>query len=47
MATPNRRAFATRIDVPEEARRALVDLLNARLADTFDLYVRTLAAMPS
>ena len=30
--------FTTRIDIPEEAREQLVELLNARLADTFDLY---------
>lgn len=32
------RLFATRIDIPEDDRASLVDLLNARLADTFDLY---------
>jgi starvation-inducible DNA-binding protein len=31
-------AFATKIDVPEKDRAALVELLNARLADTADLY---------
>lgn len=31
-------AFATRNDLPEDAREQLVELLNARLADTFDLY---------
>ena len=31
-------AFATKIDVPEKDRLALVELLNARLADTSDLY---------
>jgi hypothetical protein len=30
--------FSTRIDTPAEARDALVELLNARLADAFDLY---------
>jgi starvation-inducible DNA-binding protein len=30
--------FATRIDIPEESRDKLVALLNARLADSFDLY---------
>ena len=30
--------FATRNDLPEDAREQLVELLNARLADTFDLY---------
>ncbi len=28
----------TRIDIPEDARRKLVDLLNRQLADTTDLY---------
>ena len=32
------RTFVTRIDIPEEARTRLIELLNARLADTFDLY---------
>ena len=32
------RTFATRNDIPEEAREQIVELLNARLADTFDLY---------
>ncbi len=31
------RLHETRIDVPEEQRKALVDLLNARLADAADL----------
>lgn len=30
--------FDTRIDLPSEAREQLVDILNARLADTIDLY---------
>lgn len=30
--------FETRIDIPEPQRDELVALLNARLADTFDLY---------
>ena len=38
MATKTARMFTTRIDIPEEAREQLVELLNARLADTFDLY---------
>src|SRR5262249_38079313 len=39
MATKTKtRTFATRIDIPEENRDRLVELLNARLADTFDLY---------
>src|SRR6478672_11105565 len=40
MATKTARAFATRNDIPEEAREQLVELLNARLADTFDLYTQ-------
>ena len=32
------RTFSTRIDIPEGSREQLVELLNARLADTFDLY---------
>jgi starvation-inducible DNA-binding protein len=32
------RTFSTRIDIPEGSRGQLVALLNARLADTFDLY---------
>jgi starvation-inducible DNA-binding protein len=39
MATQAQRTtFATRIDIPEASREKLVELLNARLADTFDLY---------
>ncbi len=38
MTDDTRRTFSTRIDVPAEAREALVALLNARLADVFDLY---------
>jgi starvation-inducible DNA-binding protein len=38
MATRTTRTFETRIDIPEEARERLVDLLNDRLADSFDLY---------
>ena len=38
MDTNTPRTFATRIGIPGEAREALVDLLNARLADAFDLY---------
>jgi starvation-inducible DNA-binding protein len=35
------RMHETRNDLPEEARERLVDLLNRRLADTFDLYSQT------
>lgn len=38
MATGTRRTFETRIDIPHGARERLVDTLNARLADAFDLY---------
>jgi starvation-inducible DNA-binding protein len=38
MATQTGRTFETRIDIPAEAREKLIALLNARLADTFDLY---------
>src|SRR6266508_4480711 len=38
MATPTRRTFTTRVDIPEASREQLVPLLNARLADSFDLY---------
>ncbi len=38
MATKTHRTFTTRIDLPESAREQLIELLNARLADTFDLY---------
>jgi starvation-inducible DNA-binding protein len=38
MATQTRRTFETRIDIPENARERLVELANARLADSFDLY---------
>jgi starvation-inducible DNA-binding protein len=38
MATKTARMFETRIDLDAESREKLVALLNARLADTFDLY---------
>jgi len=38
VATKTKRSFDTRIDIPEESREKLVELLNARLADSFDLY---------
>ena len=38
MATHAAHTFATRIDIPEDARGSLIELLNARLADSFDLY---------
>jgi starvation-inducible DNA-binding protein len=33
--------FATRIDLPEDKREQLVELLNQQLADTLDLYTQT------
>jgi len=38
MATKTPTMFETRNDLPAESRERLVELLNARLADTFDLY---------
>jgi starvation-inducible DNA-binding protein len=38
VATHATHTFATRIDIPEDARGSLIELLNARLADSFDLY---------
>jgi len=38
MTLDTSRTFSTRIDVAAEAREELVELLNARLADAFDLY---------
>ena len=38
MATKTSRTFETRIDIPADAREQLIELLNARLADSFDLY---------
>ena len=38
MATKTDRTFETRIDIPEDTRGQVIELLNARLADTFDLY---------
>lgn len=38
MATTTTRTFETRNDLPGDARATLVELLNARLADAFDLY---------
>jgi starvation-inducible DNA-binding protein len=38
MATKTARMFETRNDLDAESREKLVALLNARLADTFDLY---------
>ena len=33
--------FATRIDLAAEVRSSMIDLLNARLAEVFDLYSQT------
>jgi starvation-inducible DNA-binding protein len=38
VATQVTQTFATRVDIPENAREPIVALLNARLADCFDLY---------
>jgi starvation-inducible DNA-binding protein len=38
MATQTKRTFTTRVDISEASREQLVPLLNARLADSFDLY---------
>jgi starvation-inducible DNA-binding protein len=38
MATQTKHTFATHVDIPEASREKLVELLNARLADAFDLY---------
>lgn len=38
MATQIDRTFETRIDIPEGTREKVIELLNGRLADTFDLY---------
>ncbi len=38
MATKTLTMFETRNDLPAESREQMVELLNARLADTFDLY---------
>jgi starvation-inducible DNA-binding protein len=38
MATKSRTMFETRNDLSHDTRTTIVELLNARLADTFDLY---------
>jgi starvation-inducible DNA-binding protein len=38
VTTQTTRTFRTRIDIPVKSREDLVQLLNARLADAFDLY---------
>ena len=38
MSTQTRQTFETRIDIDEASRAKIIELLNARLADTFDLY---------
>jgi len=40
-ATHTERTFRTSIDIPEKRRGALIDLLNARLADATDLKTQT------
>ena len=41
MATKTTTRFKTRIDIPENTRVQLVELLNQHLADLFDLYSQT------
>jgi starvation-inducible DNA-binding protein len=38
MATKTIRTFETRVDISEDSRTQLIEILNARLADSFDLY---------
>jgi starvation-inducible DNA-binding protein len=38
MATQTKRTFSTRVDIADSIRDEIVELLNARLADTLDLY---------
>ena len=38
---PVREQFETRIDIPAENRQQIIEILNARLADTLDLYTQT------
>ncbi len=38
MATRSTKTFSTHIDLPEDTRERMIELLNARLADSFDLY---------
>ena len=40
-ASPGTRTFPTRNSLPEQTRAEMVTLLNARLADTLDLYSQT------
>jgi starvation-inducible DNA-binding protein len=39
--TMAQRTFRTSVDIPEESRRAVIELLNQQLADTFDLFSQT------
>jgi len=41
MSAGSEREFQTRINIPEENREQLTELLNARLADSLDLYTQT------
>jgi starvation-inducible DNA-binding protein len=38
---PEARAFPTRVGIPAETRRRMINLLNQHLADAFDLYSQT------
>ncbi|HYE25980.1 MAG TPA: DNA starvation/stationary phase protection protein Dps [Clostridia bacterium] len=41
MATATKtRLFSTRVDIPEDKRDQVVEILNGRLAETFDLYTQ-------
>jgi DNA-binding ferritin-like protein len=37
---PEARTFPTRVGIPAETRRRMINLLNQHLADAFDLYSR-------
>lgn len=41
IATKTRKTFRTRIDLAPDVRGEMIELLNQRLADTFDLYSQT------
>lgn len=38
MVTKTKEEFETRIDIPEDTRQETIDLINAQLADTFDMF---------
>jgi starvation-inducible DNA-binding protein len=41
LAKMAQRTFRTRVDIPEEKRHTVIELLNQQLADTFDLFSQT------